>query len=848
MGTRNQLKTVAAGILFGLLGFAGNWFSLELFFNIDFLFGSFFVIFALLRFGPTAGILAGVLAATCTWVLWGHPWAVILLSGEALVLAWRARRPGRDLLTADFLFWVFIGAPLAWLFHQASMGIPPHYTHLIILKQALNGIFNTLLATLTFLLLSAWGHRQEKLPSFRQLVFLAFISLVVLPATGYLIWDLRRALQQEKGELITTVARLSNSVSRIVGQRLDSGGVVDESALRETFDTIIDHRLLHFTLLDRNHEVVLSTRDDREKMTIYTRPDGMIAETMGVFHWLPDPEKGISIMQHWRKSYFFKEKHIGEAFPCTVIVEASAAPMMDFLTREAIDTLVNILLLFLATIGLSHLLSRGFIQTIQALEFASNKLPERLRQHEQVTWPRSGIRELDALSRNFEQMSVALGSSFSSLHALNETLERRVAKRTEKLIRSAGRLRSLFERHQAIMLLVNPATGAILNANNAAAKFYGYERSLLREMQLAQLRASSNNFPADPVNHYTAIHRLAGGEERTMEVYSSILEHDGQKILFAILHDITERQRMEEELRHSKLDWERTFDAVPDLICTLDSHGRILRMNRAMAERLQIDKESAIGQTCFAGVHGMAEQHELCPLIRTIADLRPHSAEIVEEKMDGFFHITTTPVFDPDGLYLGTVHVARDISDAKKLQEQLQFLSLHDELTGLYNRRALDHATEREWRRATRLPQPFSALLLDIDHFKNYNDTWGHLQGDACLKAVATVIQQAVFRAEDFTARYGGEEFVVILPMTTAEKAEQIAERIRLAVEAHEILHPDGKTRSRVTISIGVATNVPVKDTAPTILFQMADQALYAAKAAGRNCVVLHPDNTQLSV
>ncbi len=956
------MPSIVSGIVFGLLGFSGNWFRLELFFNVDFLFGSFFVVFALLRFGPAAGVVAGILAAACTWILWNHPWAIVVFGSEVLFLAWRMRKPGRDLLTADVLFWIVIGAPLVWFFYHEIMGISLQLTTLIILKQALNGLINTLLATLAYLLLCAWRRRHENLPSFHQLVFLSFVSLVMLPAMGYLIWDLHRELKRGKDDLVTTVNRLSNTASQLVRQRLEeqvrtvqtlawladdpqqadperlqrqvdmirsasptmsrmavfnqhavvlarsprldeegkstigsdvSGGlylaelldkkrplvtdiflgrlgkpvplvaivvpilhdtvmtgyctgIIDQSSLQETFDTIINHRLLHFTLLDRDHRVVISTRNDLPKMALYTRSAGMAGEeSKGVYHWVPDPEKGISFVQRWRTSYFFKERQISQEFPLTVIVEASAAPMMEFLTRETNDTLLRMLLLTLATIGLSHLLSRRFIQTIQALEFASHKLPERLREQEQVAWPRSGIRELDNLSCNFEQMSSALGTSFSSLHTLNETLERRVAERTEELSRSEERFRTLFERHQAIMLLVNPTTGDILNANQAAADFYGYDRPLLRQMQLAQLRTSAANvFPAEPVNHYTVAHRVATGEGRIMEVYSSILELDGQKILFAILHDVTERQRMEEELRHSKLDWERTFDAVPDLICTLDSHGRILRMNRAMAERLQVNKESAIGQRCFACVHGSPGPHEFCPLIQTTADLRPHSAEIIEDKMSGIFHITTTPVFDPDGQYFGTVHVARDISEEKKLQEQLQYLSLHDELTGLFNRRALDRAADREWRRATRLPQPFSALLLDIDHFKRYNDAWGHLQGDECLKVVAAVIQHSVFRAEDFIARYGGEEFIVILPMTTTEDAAQIAERIRLAVAAQEILHPDGTTRSQVTISIGVATTIPVKDTAPTILFQMADQALYAAKSAGRNCIVLHLDNT----
>ena len=105
------------GAFLGLLGFAGNWFKFELFFNVDFLFGSLFVMLAIIRFGPAAGLVAGVIAASSTYFLWNHPWAIIIMTAEAAFVCWRLRNSGKNCLTEDIIFWIFLGAPLVWLFY-----------------------------------------------------------------------------------------------------------------------------------------------------------------------------------------------------------------------------------------------------------------------------------------------------------------------------------------------------------------------------------------------------------------------------------------------------------------------------------------------------------------------------------------------------------------------------------------------------------------------------------------------------------------------------------------------------------------------------------------------------------
>lgn len=184
--------------------------------------------------------------------------------------------------------------------------------------------------------------------------------------------------------------------------------------------------------------------------------------------------------------------------------------------------------------------------------------------------------------------------------------------------------------------------------------------------------------------------------------------------------------------------------------------------------------------------------------------------------------------------------------DLATLNERLRELNATDALTGLKNRGYFDRAFQTLSVGAFRFGQPLSLLIIDIDRFKQFNDTYGHLVGDDCLRMVAQGIRQYVTRPQDLAARYGGEEFVVILPDTPEEGAVQVAEKIRREIEGTDFRVSD--TTVRLTISIGVCSLTPDQADATRELFRRADEALYAAKAQGRNRVVCHdPDQEALT-
>jgi len=233
--------------------------------------------------------------------------------------------------------------------------------------------------------------------------------------------------------------------------------------------------------------------------------------------------------------------------------------------------------------------------------------------------------------------------------------------------------------------------------------------------------------------------------------------------------------------------------------------------------------------------------------------------EYRERKRDGeyFWVEGSLRVYrDPaTGRPIGFLNLVRDITERKRSEEHLQSayramesLVVVDALTGISNRRRFDEVLANEWRRALREGDKLSLLLIDADHFKRYNDTYGHVRGDSCLKHIAEAALDVVLRPGDLVARYGGEEFAVVLPGTDETGAQAVAEDICQAIRNRRLPH-EGNTPGIVTVSVGCATIIPQRGKTSQDLIEAADQALYRAKGRGRNRVVVSgvPLGTQIA-
>lgn len=184
------------------------------------------------------------------------------------------------------------------------------------------------------------------------------------------------------------------------------------------------------------------------------------------------------------------------------------------------------------------------------------------------------------------------------------------------------------------------------------------------------------------------------------------------------------------------------------------------------------------------------------------------------------------------------LRVKKLIDTLEQHQKHLEELATHDGLTGLNNRRSFDDFLDREWKRSIREKSNMSLIMIDIDYFKKFNDTYGHQAGDDCLKKVSTVLSESLLRPSDLIARYGGEEFVVVLPGTDEEGSVKLAETLRGRVEELRIEHSQSDVGNHVTISLGLVTVIPSSKLSPELIIKKADESLYLAKNEGRNRVV----------
>jgi two-component system cell cycle response regulator len=282
------------------------------------------------------------------------------------------------------------------------------------------------------------------------------------------------------------------------------------------------------------------------------------------------------------------------------------------------------------------------------------------------------------------------------------------------------------------------------------------------------------------------------------------------------------------------------FENVPIACFTVDIEGSIREWNLAAQQLYGYTKEEVLHQPFYAkAFRGANASHIHDILQRVMQGSIVTGIESEDYDSEGNLHYVIRSVFpirNPNREVVGAIVSAVDVTyrveyenQLKALNQKLQSLAVTDGLTGLHNHRAFQDYLEEQFQVAMRNKQPLAVILMDVDHFKQYNDTYGHQAGDEVLRQVAQILQANV-REGDFVARYGGEEFVIVLPRTDLESAVAVAERLREAVQSAEWrLRP-------VTGSFGVACIRPDMETRQELI-EAADQALYQAKKNGRNRV-----------
>ncbi|MEM8512151.1 two-component system cell cycle response regulator [Massilia sp. MP_M2] len=291
-------------------------------------------------------------------------------------------------------------------------------------------------------------------------------------------------------------------------------------------------------------------------------------------------------------------------------------------------------------------------------------------------------------------------------------------------------------------------------------------------------------------------------------------------------------------------------DGMDEGLMLVDASGRIAFANPASEGFLAQPRSLLTGRPLCDLIEPPAARDYAAffanPSDETAAARCRGTREVLLRQPDGTLRaidLGLSPMAGDETLFVILLH---DITHHKQSETALQHAALVDPLTRIANRRHFDAFLEKEWQRAIRNGQPLSLIVIDVDHFKGYNDSLGHAAGDTCLQAIAEALQSHAMRPTDLAARYGGEEFVVLLADTTAESAACLGETIRAYIERLAMPNPHADGPGVVTASVGVACTVPTLFDDIRSLFISADRAMYEAKALGRNQVVMMQTGTTL--
>lgn len=479
-------------------GLAGNHFNYTIFFNVDFIFGSIFAMLALQFFGLGGGIIAAAAISGYTYILWNHPYAIIIMTAEVCVVGLLMTRRKMGMVLADALYWLFIGIPLIYLFYHLAMGVQYNGTYMIMTKQAVNGIANALIARIIF----SWcNHRFNtvQIPYnetiYNLLTFFALSPTLIIMAVSsrsdFAVTD--RAIRTQ---LVKNSHNLSQSINLWLSNRENVleyiTGNLPLRLLQQDIESYAKENLLNYTLLDKNGIIITTNCPEQKMMSPIKRGIGVIKKLdNGISQWIPGLQPSIPAYERWMKSFYLTEAAVGDKLQWKLVLEQPVAPSQNKLYDSYTEKFALLLITLLISLGLAEILSRRSISM---------------------------------------------------------------------LLNSEERFRSMFTNHSAIMLLIDPASGAIAYANMAAEKYYGYPRAVLLTMNITEI----NILPPNQVKHeYTCAnsseknyfifqHRLASGAIRTVEVHSTPITVSGNQLLFSIVHDITDRKMAEDAVQDSR--------------------------------------------------------------------------------------------------------------------------------------------------------------------------------------------------------------------------------------------------------------------------------------------------------
>ena len=461
------------------------------------------------------------------------------------------------------------------------------------------------------------------------------------------------------------------------------------------------------------------------------------------------------------------------------------------------------------------------------------------------------------------QIVISILCTFGFVIMVNQRLNNENIEEKEKL-------KVIFNTSPDAKLITRMLDGSFLDVNKGFIQMTGYSREEIltqsslslevwessqeRELFLKELNENLE------IENKEFVFRRKNGSNFVGLLSSRIITTDGDKQIVSVIHDITNRKKAEQEIRESKELYLSIINSSPDDITIAQMDGSILMVSPAGKKMFGFEAnvdELSLNLNIMDFLDPEFREKARDKQMKMLQGEVFGPSEYMGIRLDGTkfdIEVNTAFIRDIEGKPIKIVLAIRDISERKEAEAKIQELilqleieknaekvnSITDSLTGIANRRYFDEILNKEFYRLKRSGAPLSLIMLDVDYFKKYNDTYGHLAGDNCLKQIGNILKNSVGRVYDSVTRYGGEEFGIILPETSLEGAITLAESIKKSVEDLKIIHEKSEINEYITVSLGVTTLSTVDIESVEEIIERADKALYRAKSNGRNRVEIY--------
>lgn len=535
-----------------LCGFAiaGNILSLPLVFGVDLIFGSIFVVVTLILFGSLPAIIVAVTAGSYTLLLWGHPYALIIFTAEAVVLSQLHRRNWGNIVLADLSYWVCLGIPLVFLFYHSVLGIGWETTTSIALKQMVNGVYNTLIASLLLLALQLSKLKRIQrikslpLPKLNDVFFYILLTTLLLTGVSAIIYEAHNLRTHEEDLLAVRLTQKSKQLSKLLQ--------AEPSASRERLKTLLTQSI-------EDLDTSITLHDNSEKVKIHSglgQKDTISYEKIELDNQLIFllPKLNVPALERWRSGRYQITTPLHQPNKTVnITITVSAKSVANEVEARRLTQFILLSALLASAILVSRLLSTLLTKPLTELQSASHALIMQIESGSLPKLPNHTILEYDNLKNTLLEMSVILATNFTKLRRTQYELENQVESRSDEL----NRFKTILDQTLDCVFMFDATSLKFFYVNAGAITSIGYSQEELLNMQPQQVTAKTNlvefkNIINPLLNGekasltYETEHKHKDGKCIPVEVFLQYVVQDDKKPLFiSIVRDISERKKNE---------------------------------------------------------------------------------------------------------------------------------------------------------------------------------------------------------------------------------------------------------------------------------------------------------------